>query len=165
VPPLPTAPASNLFPGYSHLPPLNAGEAGAAANATGAGWTGGGTNTATGPILSANGTFYIRYPGSPSRAGAANVLNTPSGSTVTLVMFGSSPTISVGNAGSVPGILGTLVLSNPGGLDIVVLDDSADTVARTVTCGSDTINNTVTGLAPAAIEIPGADTRLVTLDG
>ena len=68
----------------------------------------------------------------------------------------------MGNAGSVQGILGTLTIQNPHSFDTINVDDSADTLARTVTLSTFVSGGAnwgaITGLAPAAINYKYADT-------
>jgi hypothetical protein len=103
-----------------------------------------------------------------------NVQGTGAAST-TFVGAGNS-TINVGNAGSAQGIVGALNLENPTKLNTIVVDDSADSTARTVTLGTFTSNPTdsqgnadaygqVTGLAPAAINFEGGDTKSIAIKG
>ena len=84
-----------------------------------------------------------------------NVRGTGVPTITTLSSAGGNDTVNVGNAGSVQGILGTLTIQNPGDLASVNVDDSADTVARTVTLNtvvSGGVNwDTITGLAPGVI--------------
>ena len=77
------------------------------------------------------------------------------GTVTTLSSSGGNDTVNVGNAGSVQGILGDLTIQNPGDVASIHVDDSADTVARTVTLNltvSSGISwDTITGLAPRVI--------------
>src|SRR5581483_951882 len=81
---------------------------------------------------------------------------------------------TVGAAGSVQGVQGTLNVENPASLNALVVDDSADSAARTVTLStfapnpSDSEGNNdpwgaISGLAPAAINYEYADTAGVTI--
>jgi hypothetical protein len=75
--------------------------------------------------------------------------------------------INVGSAGSVQGIFATLTIQNPPSFDTINLDDSADTVARTVTLSTFVSGGanwgSITGLAPAAINYKYGDTAAVNL--
>lgn len=79
-------------------------------------------------------------------------------------------TALVGN-GSVRNILGTLVLTNSPGLNDVSIDDSADATGRVATLGSLFDSNmgttvmSVTGLAPATIEVDPFGTASFALNG
>ena len=84
-----------------------------------------------------------------------NVLGT--GVLTSLSTSGGNDTVNVGNAGSVQGILGALTIQNPGsGVSTSVqVDDSADSVARTVTLSTfvsgGQFQDAITGLAPGMI--------------
>ncbi len=76
--------------------------------------------------------------------------------------LGGHDTVNVGNAGSVQGILGALSVQNPPFVNTVNVNDSADTVARTVSLSTFVVDgfnwDSITGLAPAAINYKDADT-------
>jgi hypothetical protein len=104
-----------------------------------------------------------------------NVRATDSIATTNLVGHGST-TVTVGNAGSVQGIAGTLNIENPPSFTTITLDDSADATGRTVTLSTlgtnpnDSEHNTdswgrVTGLAPGVINYEYGDTRSLTING
>jgi hypothetical protein len=73
----------------------------------------------------------------------------------------ANPTVTLGNAGSLQGIMAPVTIGNANALSTVVLDDSADPTGRTVTV-SDTA---VTGLAPAPINYTAADLGALTVNG
>ena len=89
-----------------------------------------------------------------------NVLAT--GVPTNLSTSGGHDTVNVGNAGSVQGILGALTIQNPPSFTTLNVNDSADTVARTVTLSTFVSGGanwgSITGLAPAAINYKYADT-------
>ena len=89
-----------------------------------------------------------------------NVL--PGGLATSLSSGGGHDTINVGNAGSVQGILGTLSIQNPPNVDTVNVNDSADATARTVDFSTFALDgflwDSITGLAPGAINYKDADT-------
>jgi hypothetical protein len=108
----------------------------------------------------APGAIDYRYAG----RGAVNITTGSGNDTVnvhgtgtvtTLSSSGGNDTVNVGNAGSVQGILGDLTIQNPGDVASIHVDDSADTVARTVTLNltvsSGITWDTITGLAPRVI--------------
>jgi hypothetical protein len=69
--------------------------------------------------------------------------------------------VHVGSGGSVQGIWGTVNISNPSYYTNLVIDDSADTVARTVSMSS----TYVSGLAPAGIYFHFNDLSYLTVYG
>ena len=80
-----------------------------------------------------------------------NVLAT--GRTTNLSTSGGHDTVNVGNAGSVQGITGTLIIQNLHGTDTVNVNDSADTTGRGVRLSYSGPNlGTIGGLATGAIE-------------
>ena len=89
----------------------------------------------------------------------------------TSIVGHGATTVAVGNAGSVQGIAGPLLLTNPPNFNSITVDDSADVMARTVmldtyTPSGDTLYGRITGLAPATIGYRQADTRgPITIDG
>ena len=98
-----------------------------------------------------------------SAADTVNVRAT--GVATNLSTRGGHDTVNVGNAGSVQGILGTLTIQNPPSFNTINVDDSADTVARTVTLSTFIVGGanwgSITGLAPAAINYKYDDTTSV----
>jgi hypothetical protein len=94
-----------------------------------------------------------------------NVLTT--GVPTSLSSNGGGDLINVGSAGTVQGIFAPLTIQNPPNFDTINLDDSADTVARTVTLSTFVSGGanwgSITGLAPAAIRYKYADTDGVNL--
>lgn len=86
-------------------------------------------------------------------------------------LHGGPNTINVTNAGSTQGIASPLTIENSWGLNTVTVDDSADTIARTVTLGtaapagdSDPFG-TVSGISPGTITYESADVSSMTIDG
>ncbi len=108
------------------------------------------TNTAT--IQTGTGTEII------------NVLAT--GKPTTILAHSSATTVNVGN-GSVQNIAAVLTLRNPPAFSTINIDDSADTIARTVTHSTVTFSGDpygqVAGLAPAPILYRYGDTTAVTV--
>jgi acrosin len=88
---------------------------------------------------------------------AATTLNTGTGNDSVSVLATSQPltingqggsdSVTLGNAGSVQGILGDMTISNAAGSTALTVDDSADGTARTANLDA----GVLTGLAPAAI--------------
>jgi hypothetical protein len=78
---------------------------------------------------------------------------------------GGADTVSVGNGGSVQGILGALYVENSPSFNSLNVDDSADLAARVVTLSTiapwfDAVPwGSITGLAPAAINFEWADVQ------
>ena len=89
------------------------------------------------------------------------VQNTPSGVATTIEGVNANDQITITNAGSVAGILGSVFMSNNGlgGENDIFVDATADAVAHTVTV----TDGSITGLAPAAITYDSSDTDDVTL--
>ncbi len=81
----------------------------------------------------------------------------------------AATTVNVGSAGSVQGILGQLTVQDPPAYATINVNDSADTIARSVTLDSATVApyqyGRITGLAPAAILYKVGDTNAVTVTG
>jgi hypothetical protein len=100
-----------------------------------------------------------------SGSDTVNVFQT--GVATNLSSSGGADTVSVGNFGSVQGILGALTIQNPPGADALIVDDSIDTAARNVTLSTFVTGGsnwgTITGLAPAAINYKYADTGGVNI--
>ena len=76
---------------------------------------------------------------------------------------GGTDLVSVGDAGSVQGILGAVTLINPPAYNTIIVDDSADPTGRAVTFDNYTDGmgfffGTIVGLAPAAISYKPGDT-------
>src|SRR5262249_44855903 len=89
-----------------------------------------------------------------------NVLAT--GRATTVSTGGGHDTVNVGNAGSVQGILGTLIIQNPHSTDTVNVDDSADTVGRGVGLSNNGPDlGAINQLAPALIEYSYSGTSSV----
>jgi hypothetical protein len=89
-----------------------------------------------------------------------NVQSTAAGTTTTLVTQQADNTARVGQNGSVQGIMGGLNLDPTGpSWSAVMVDDSTDLAPRTVTI----TQNSITGLAPAAITYAGVTN--LTVDG
>lgn len=70
-----------------------------------------------------------------------------------------SDTVTLGNGGSVQGILGAVDVSNYASRTALTIDDSSDTLERTATY----TKTGVTGIAPAAITWPENDVSAVSL--
>jgi hypothetical protein len=84
-------------------------------------------------------------------------------SDVTTLTARGPTVVNVGDAGSVQGIRGALVLLNPPSFNAVTVDDSADPTGRTATLDTTTLADgflygTIAGLAPGTIEYRAADT-------
>jgi hypothetical protein len=94
---------------------------------------------------------------------AADTINVhATGVTTNLSSGGGADTVSVGNAGSAQGIVGTLYIKNPPNFTRLTVDDSLDGVGRSVTLstftpGGDTPWASIAGLSPAAIFYRQAD--------
>jgi len=78
---------------------------------------------------------------------------------VTIDGTSGSDTVTLGNGGSVQGILGAVDVSNYASRTALTIDDSADTIARTATY----TKTGVSGIAPAAITWPENDVSAVSL--
>src|SRR5262249_40771829 len=74
---------------------------------------------------------------------------------------GGNDVVNIGNAGSVQGITGAVTISNTVSRDHVNIDDSTDTGGRTFTISS----GGVTGLAPAAINLPASSVSTLLVNG
>jgi hypothetical protein len=72
-----------------------------------------------------------------------------------------SDVVTISNAGSVQGIMGTVTVSNTRGFSILTVDDSTDGVARTPTINA----GSLTGLAPATINYVANDLQSLTVNG
>ena len=68
--------------------------------------------------------------------------------------------VTIGNAGSVQGVMAPVSVSNQNNFTALTVDDSADAVARAVT-----ITAAATGLAPAAINFVENDLSSLTIKG
>src|SRR5205807_144074 len=99
-----------------------------------------------------------------------NVFGTPNhglpGTVVTTLTGSGDDTVTVGEAGSVQGIVGALVIENPPRLTTLIVDDMADGFGRTVTLNTftppnDTPFGSITGLAPAPIQYETSDINSV----
>jgi acrosin len=73
---------------------------------------------------------------------------------------GGSDMVTVGQAGSVQGITGTVTVGNAGGLTDLAVDDSVDPVGRSATITAAAL----TGLAPAAIAFTPGDLQYVLIE-
>ena len=104
-------------------------------------------------------------------ADQVNVLATAAGSTLNLQGLNGSDTVSLTNAGSVQGILGTINIENDGSFDSLTIDDSSDPTGRTATLSTfmpagDAIWGRVSGLAPGIINFEGEDVSSpINIDG
>lgn len=93
-----------------------------------------------------------------------NVLATATGVDTTVSSTngaGTTDVITIGSGGSVQSILGTLNIQNTFGFSNVTLDNSADTIARTVTVSS----SQITGLAPGAINFTAFSIDTLKISG
>lgn len=100
-----------------------------------------------------------------SGADTVSVWATPAGISTAINSTASfadgSDEITVGNAGSVQGILGSLDVADDTFFDDLVIDDSADAVGRTVNFS----RSAVSGLAPATITFNASDIGTITVNG
>jgi hypothetical protein len=80
---------------------------------------------------------------------------------VTSISGRGPDTVNVGNAGSLAGIVGDLVVSDPPDFTTLNVDDSADTAGHTVTV----TNGGITGLAPGTISYTQNDLAAVNITG
>jgi len=130
-------------------------------NVTVAGQAGADTFTVNNPTPAA-GLTMLNVNGGSTSGVTVNVLTTPSTVVTNVLGGGPAVTVTVGNASSVQGILGTLSLNNSSGANsAITVDDSADTSAQAVTV----TNTKIHGLAPADINYVSADTQSLTIDG
>ncbi|MFO0909413.1 MAG: hypothetical protein U0794_13855 [Isosphaeraceae bacterium] len=104
------------------------------------------TGLAPATITYSNATTGITVQTGTGATNVVNIQSTTAGQPFSLIGHGAT-NVNIGNAGSVQSILGTVNLSNPPSFSAVVIDDSADATARTI----NVFNNSVTGIAPAAI--------------
>jgi hypothetical protein len=95
--------------------------------------------------------------------GANDVVNVQATGVATTIISNGSGTVNVGNAGSVQGIVGPLIITDPTGLNNLNVDDSADATARTATLRRDIARGPafgqVAGLAPATIDFNNSQIR------
>src|SRR5262249_52207553 len=84
---------------------------------------------------------------------------TGSGSTLNINGQAGTDVVTIGNAGSVQGILGAVNVSSTTGTIALTMDDSLDSTGRTVTISA----TQIIGLAPAAITY--ANLSSLTVDG
>jgi hypothetical protein len=80
---------------------------------------------------------------------------------VTSISGRGPDTVNVGNAGSVAGIVGDLLVSNPPDFTTLNVDDSADPAGHTVTV----TNAAITGLAPGTIRYVQNDLAALNITG
>jgi len=120
-------------------------------------------NNVTSTFVNPSSPFVVNTPGGSN---TVNILDTSAGIAISINGFGSD-TVNVGNAGSVQGILGPLIIQNPPSFTINNVDDSADTVARNATLSTFSSGGanfgSITGLAPAPIGYKYADTHNVSV--
>jgi hypothetical protein len=127
---------------------------------------------------SGGNTFNVNYVGpegvinlnTGTGTDHVNILATAGGTTLSVQGQSSLDTVSVTNAGSVLGILGTVNIENTGSIDALTIDDSADTTARTATLSTftpsgDTPWESLTGLAPGTISYELADMNTTSIVG
>ena len=139
--------------------------------ATGVIHYGAGVSTLTFDGGSGGNTISINVPG-PNSLGIlnvnagdgndlVNVLATKSGLTTNIdTQLGTPDTTTIGNAGSLAGILGDVLVQDSGGVGTLVVDDSADATGRTVAIG----NSTITGASTGTINY-GTGITTLTFDG
>jgi uncharacterized repeat protein (TIGR01451 family) len=100
-----------------------------------------------------------------SGADTVDVFATPAGISTQINSTASfadgADQVTVGNAGSVQGILGSLDVSDDTFFDNLVIDDSADAVGRTASFS----RSSVSGLAPATITFNASDIGTITVNG
>ena len=100
-----------------------------------------------------------------SGSDTVNVLSTPAGTSTQITstaFFADGPDeVTVGNAGSVQAIQGTLDVSDDALFNDLTIDDSADTAGRTATLS----RGSISGLAPATITWSVFDMGTLTVNG
>ena len=100
-----------------------------------------------------------------SGADTVDVWATPAGTSTeinsTASFADNADEVTVGNAGSVQGILGSLDVSDDTFFDDLVIDDSADAIGRTINFS----RSAVSGLAPATITFNASDIGTLTVNG
>ena len=134
------------------------------------------TNFSVSTLTVLGGSAANHYTISGTPASTSMTLNTGGGTDTVNVQANSVPlavntttapggsgnnVVTIGNAGSLAGILAALTVSNGPSYDNLIVDDSADTADRTVT-----INNSgITGLAPAALNFNAVSITSLTVFG
>jgi hypothetical protein len=127
-------------------------------------------------MTAASSTAYTVTVDTGTAADTTDILATTLHTDLVIQGQSGNDTVNIGSGGSVQSILGTVNVENSGGATALTVDDSADTVARTVTLGefspnpSDTEQNTdeygrIAGLAPADINYELDDTGSLTVNG
>jgi uncharacterized repeat protein (TIGR01451 family) len=100
-----------------------------------------------------------------SGADMVNVWATPLGTSTqinsTAISADGADAVTVGNAGSVQGILGSLNVADDAFYDDLLIDDSTDAVGRTINFS----RSSVTGIAPVSITFGASEIGAITVNG